>query len=183
MSKIKLHLGCGVRNFGSDWIHIDGGDFPHLDYHNITDLNQFENESVDLIYCCHCFEYFNRDEAVIVLKEWRRVLKFGGILRLAVPDFESLVKLYYDTKEIPLEGLIGPLFGKWDMNGETIYHRTTYDFNSLSNLLINCGFSDVKRYDWRETEHAMFDDHSQAYIPHMQKETGTLISLNIEATK
>jgi len=28
---IKLHLGCGWRDFGSDWIHIDGGDYPHLD--------------------------------------------------------------------------------------------------------------------------------------------------------
>jgi hypothetical protein len=29
----------------------------------------------------------------------------------------------------------------------------------------------------------MFDDHSQAYIPHMDKENGTLISLNIETIK
>jgi hypothetical protein len=28
-----------------------------------------------------------------------------------------------------------------------------------------------------------FDDHSQAYLPHMDKENGTLISLNIEAVK
>jgi len=27
------------------------------------------------------------------------------------------------------------------------------------------------------------DDHSQAYLPHMDKENGILISLNIEATK
>ncbi|HAI38830.1 MAG TPA: methyltransferase, partial [Maribacter sp.] len=39
------------------------------------------------------------------------------------------------------------------------------------------------KYDWRQTEHAKFDDHSQAYIPHMDKENGTLISLNIEAVK
>ena len=45
------------------------------------------------------------------------------------------------------------------------------------------GFEDTKKYDWRETEHSMFDDHSQAYIPHMDKENGTLISLNLESTK
>ena len=48
---------------------------------------------------------------------------------------------------------------------------------------MNVGFKDIKRYDWRETEHAEFDDHSQAYLPHMDKENGTLISLNVECTK
>ena len=50
--------------------------------------------------------------------------------------------------------------------------------------MLKClGIQSVKRYDWRETEHAEFDDHSQAYIPHMDKENGTLISLNIEGVK
>ena len=38
----------------------------------------------------------------------------------------------------------------------------------------------VKKYNWKNTEHAQFDDHSQAYLPDMDKENGTLISLNIE---
>ena len=41
----------------------------------------------------------------------------------------------------------------------------------------------VIEYDWRETEHSEFDDHSQAYIPHMDKDNGTLISLNVECIK
>jgi hypothetical protein len=41
----------------------------------------------------------------------------------------------------------------------------------------------VVEYDWRKTEHSKFDDHSQAYIPHMDKDHGTLISLNVECTK
>ena len=42
---------------------------------------------------------------------------------------------------------------------------------------------DYKWYDWEQTEHSKFDDHSQAYIPHMDKENGTLISLNVECIK
>jgi len=41
----------------------------------------------------------------------------------------------------------------------------------------------VRRYDWRQTLHKDHDDHSQAYIPHMDKENGRLISLNVEAEK
>ena len=25
MAEIKLHIGCGKRDFGPDWEHIDGG--------------------------------------------------------------------------------------------------------------------------------------------------------------
>jgi hypothetical protein len=37
--------------------------------------------------------------------------------------------------------------------------------------------------DWRATEHAGIDDYSQAYFPHMDKEFGIQVSLNVEARK
>lgn len=175
---MKLHLGCGSRNFGDNWIHIDGGDYPHLYSHDITNL-PFADKSVDLIYASHVLEYFDREEAVTVLNEWKRVLKDGGILRIAVPDFEAMADLYI-MKEIGLKSFLGPLYGKMKMGSDTIYHKTCYDMFDLTILLQNVGFHGVKRYNWRKTEHAKFDDHSQAYIPKMDKEDGTLISLNIE---
>lgn len=175
---MKVHLACGKRDFGEGWIHIDGGDYDNLDYDNITKL-PFDNDTVSLIYCSHALEYFDRDEAVNVLKEWKRVLKAGGVLRLAVPNFAKISKLYsfncYDV-----DNFLGPLYGKMKMGDEWIYHKTCYDFKSLKDLLLDIGFICVRKYDWRQTEHAEFDDHSQAYIPKMDKENGTLISLNVE---
>jgi len=81
----KINLGCGWRNFGSEWIHIDGGDYDHLDYIDITKL-EFDNNSVDLIYASHVLEYFDINEVKDLLREWRRVLKPGGELRVAVPE-------------------------------------------------------------------------------------------------
>ena len=69
------------------------------------------------------------------------------------------------------------------MGDETIYHRTTYDFKSLKSLLKSLDMKNIIEYDWEETEHLDLDDHSQAYIPHMDKENGTLISLNVECIK
>ena len=178
---MKLHLGCGWRNFGKDWVHIDGGNYDHLDFKDIKNLI-FEDETVDLIYCSHVIEYFDRHEIQNILKEWNRVLKKGAVLRIAVPDFNVLSELYHH-KKISLDQILGPLYGKMNMGETTIYHKTCYDFDSLENLLINSGFSKIKKYDWRTTEHANFDDHSQAYIPHMDKENGQLISLNIECIK
>ena len=66
---------------------------------------------------------------------------------------------------------------------ETIYHKTIYDFDSLKKLLEDNGFNNVREWDWRQVEHGHIDDYSQAYLPHMDKENGTLISLNVEASK
>jgi predicted SAM-dependent methyltransferase len=178
---LKLHLGCGKRNFGEDWIHIDGGDYDHLDSKDIINL-PYENNKVDLIYAAHVIEYWDRDGVKDLLKEWYRVLRSGGVLRLAVPNFRVMAQLYIQYGE-PLDSFLGPLYGKMPMGEETIYHKTTYDFDSLATLLEEIGFSDIRRWDWREVDHGRFDDHSQAYLPHMDKENGALISLNVEAIK
>ena len=41
----------------------------------------------------------------------------------------------------------------------------------------------MREWDWRKTDHSNIDDYSQAYLPHMNKENGLLVSLNIEAKK
>ena len=175
---MKLHLGCGVRNFGPDWYHVDNEIYDHIQWRDVTKI-PFRSNTCDIVYASHLFEYFDRQEAVNVLLEWKRVLKPEGILRLAVPDFEQLCNLYKGG--LPMDSVIGPLYGKW--SHPPIYHKTAYDFESLSKVLESVGFKNVRRYDWRETEHAHIDDHSQAYVPHMDKENGTLISLNVECNK
>ena len=100
MKKIKLHLGCGWRDFGKDWIHIDNGDYEHLTHKsNVTNLSMFQDNSVDLIYASHVIAYFDRKEILEVLSEWNRVLKPNGILRLATPDFGIMVDLYHMNGE------------------------------------------------------------------------------------
>ena len=180
--KMKINIGCGKRDFGTDWIHIDGSSYPHIHSHDIVNL-PFEKNSVDLIYASHVFEYFDREEALAVLKKWKDVLKDGGVLRLSVPNFETFAQLYVN-KGYSLDSFIGPLYGKWKMTDtETIYHKTVYDYKSLKNILEQCQFTDVKSWNWRDVEHGCFDDYSQAYLPHMDKDNGTLLSLNVECLK
>ena len=180
---LQLHLGCGPRRLPG-FVHVDLADFEHIDYrHDIAALPMFGDETVDLIYCAHALEYFDRRQVLKVLAEWRRVLKAGGLLRLAVPDFEALAAVYREYGDLNL--IIGPLYGRMAVAGETdaIYHKTVYDFQALAAVLKQAGFSDIRRYDWRRTRHLDYDDFSQAYIPHMDKTNGKLISLNVEARK
>ena len=178
---MKLNIGCGKRNFGDKWIHIDGANFSHIDSHDIL-LKSFKNDSVDLIYSSHFIEYFDRNEIISLLKRWKKVLKKNGILRLAVPDFRVCADLYLKGL-FPLENFLGPLYGKMKMGDKLIYHKTVFDFESLKKILESIGMTHISIYDWRKTEHAKFDDHSQAYLPHFEKEEGTLISLNVESKK
>ena len=182
---LKLHLGCGEKLIPG-FVHIDRNHFDHVDYvKDIADLPMLSEHSVDLIYACHVLEYFHRDEAKDVLAEWYRVLKKGGLLRLAVPDFESIVKVYLKYSDLDHRGILGPLYGKWPNNNDQsmFYHHTVYDFNLLHWVLEEANFNNISRYNWQDTEHANIDDYSQSYIPHMDKENGTLISLNVEAYK
>ncbi len=179
---LKLNIGCGHRNFGKDWIHIDGSNYKHIYSHDIINL-PFEEGTVDLIYASHVFEYFDREEAEDVLQKWKKILKQGGTLRVAVPNFEMYSKLYSEGK-INLDQCIGPLYGKWKMTDtKNVYHKTTYDYKSLKKVLETVGFRCVKYWDWRKVEHGKYDDYSQSYIPHMDKNNGKLMSLNIECYK
>lgn len=173
---MKLHLGCG-SNILPGFVNIDfrGNVDLKLD---IRDLSNFGNNTIDEIYASHVIEYFDRDEVIIVLNEWKRVLKSGGILRLAVPDFSKIIQVY-NSSDLDSRGILGPLYGKIKTDTGFIYHKTVYDFKSLSKLLTNLGFNDIKIYD---TEIFNFDDCSKAYIPHMDK-NGILISLNIICKK
>lgn len=190
----KLHLCCGSRNFGKEWIHIDGMPYPHLDY-QIRDIGSlpFPDGSFELIYCSHAIGYFDREGIVPILAELKRVLKKGGTLRLSTPDFDTISYLYR-TGQYELGDMLGLLYGKWEFDGNNkkyIYFKTTYDFVSLRNLLAENGFEKINLWDFRDTEHSEFDDHSKAHLPHDPEaiasgnynEKHTLVSLNVQCRK
>ena len=180
---MKLHLGCGER-YLEGYTHIDLADFEHIDYKMPVDnLSIFENNSIDEIYASHVIEYFDRDEVKLLLKEWNRVLIDGGILRIAVPNFENLIKVYEMTGNI--DNILGPLYGKRNATNEnTIYHKTVYDKDSLTIVLQDATFREVKEWDWESVFASIdYDDHSQAYFPHMDKSDGIHVSLNLVCIK
>lgn len=178
----KLHLGCGSKHLPG-YYHVDALDYPHVDRIGpVDDLSFLTDNSVEHIYACHLLEHFGRKEHVDVLREWFRVLKPGGVLRLAVPDFEACAKLYVAGELANgLETIKGLVMGgqrdKYD------YHGCIFDEATLAATLSDVGFAEIRRWDWRSTDHADMDDYSQAYLPHMDKDNGTLVSLNLEAVK
>ena len=179
---LHLHIGCGTRVIPG-FINVDIQKFPHVDHLASAEKLDFAaDESVDLVYSSHVLEHYGRTEFMAVLREWYRVLKIGGILRISVPDFQACARIYYEKGlENGLSGLIGLICG--GQRDEYDFHKMIFDEPYLTKALYDVGFMNVQTWDWKSTEHADIDDFSQAYLPHMEKNTGLQMSLNLQAEK
>ncbi len=178
-SRRKLHLGCGRRKFHG-FCNVDI--LPEVNPDLVEDifaLPSFSPNSVELLVSIHAIEHVGRREYMAALKRWHEVLKPGGVLRLAVPDINAAMMLYLKTGN--LREIHGFLWG--GQKDEYDHHSIGWDEKTLTEDLVEAGFCNIKRYNWRETEHFFIDDYSQSYSPHMDKQNGTLMSLNMEATK
>jgi len=178
----KLNLGCGKCYLPPDrgWTNVDLFTSGKADaYYDVTSL-PYEKGSFSLVYCSHILEHCHRFAIVATLSHWRSLLKPGGILRLAVPDFAAITKWYNRTQN--LDDVMGLLYGRQDMHLNR--HTVAFDRITLARDLGRAGFRDIRDWDWRTTEHAAFDDFSQARLPHMSDSSETIwVSLNMEATK
>lgn len=91
-----LNVGCGTKFICSEqWVNIDiGARHQCVIEHNIIKGLPFDNNSFDVVYHSNILEHLQKKEAENFTKECFRVLKKGGILRIAVPDLEAVVKQY-----------------------------------------------------------------------------------------
>ena len=184
-SLIKLNLGCGDKKIHG-FVNVDGREDTNPDV--VCDLSEISKRfsDVDLIYACHVLEHFPKTANSFykttysaLLRDWHSSLRTGGTLRLSVPDMQSVFERYSHTKN--LKEVMSFLYGgqKYDFD----FHFCGWDFPTLREELESVGFKSVRIYDWRKTEHSFVDDYSQAYLPSMEKISGKLMSLNVEAIK
>jgi len=91
----SLHLGCGAVHYDG-WLNIDFGGGPAVDLElDLTWPLPFENDSCGLIYSEHLLEHFDAPDGVNLLKECYRVLKPGGVIRVAMPSLDYLIASSY----------------------------------------------------------------------------------------
>lgn len=177
----KLNIGCGKCYLPREqgWTNVDIFESVRADLYADMAALPFEPGSFDLIYASHVLEHSHRHTVLATLSHWRNLLCGGGVLRLAVPDFRAVVKRYQATGD--LREVLGLIYG--GQNHPKNVHTVAFDDTTLIAALSKAGFQVVRPWDWKDTEHAQFDDYSQCYLPHMDKESGLLCSLNLEAVK
>lgn len=105
--------------------------------------------SVDVVYSSHMLEHLDSIEASAFLREAFRVLRPGGILRIAVPDLENQVAQYEESGDADafIEGtyLCVPRARSFGerlrlMLAGTRHHQWMYDGRSLVRILQVHGF-------------------------------------------
>lgn len=177
----KLQIGCGRVYLPSadGWVNHDLFEGNNADIYADMAALPFEKNTFDLIYAGHVTEHCHRRALLATLSHWRDLLKPGGTLRLAVPNFAACVEWYNRTKDLP--SLLGLLYARQDHPKNN--HYIIFDEYTLTSALTKVGMVDVRPWDWRTTEHVNFDDYAQSFLPHLDRENGLHMSLNLEATK
>lgn len=178
---VKLHLGCGSK-YLPGYVHVDVTKHEHVDVCcSILDLEaHFAAGSVDEVYACHVLEHLSRHDVDRFFKVCGRVMKLGGLLRLAVPDVQQVMNLYQNGTPL-YPKLYGLLWG--GQRDSYDYHTCGFDFDTLRTFAGRHGFGDMQRYQWQDFLPEGYDDFSRCYIPHMDFENGTLMSLNVTCAK
>ena len=146
----RLCLGSGHAPIPG-WINIDYE--PPADV--LLDLRYgipVPEGSIDTIYSEHLVEHLSLDAASALFRECRRILKPGGVLRIATPDLEDLVTEYRRDWRSRHDWINWPEYGYIDTPVRMVNvamrewgHRYLYDFTELALRLGEAGFERVDR--------------------------------------
>ena len=92
----KLNIGCG-DHFHADWCNIDvRSTEPSVFEFDVRQGLPFADDSFDVIYHSHVLEHLTNVDGERLMSECRRVLRPGGVLRVVVPDLETIAALYLE---------------------------------------------------------------------------------------
>jgi predicted SAM-dependent methyltransferase len=139
-SPLKLHLGSGGVN-KPGWLNLDLV-FARADA--AWDLSTgipFPTTSVDAIFHEHLLEHLDLRTGFAFTQECLRVLKPGGILRVAVPDAGALLRSYAGTGDPEwARSRPTPMLAVDALFYEHA-HRAMYDADTLTLMLRAAGFA------------------------------------------
>lgn len=116
--------------------------------------------SVDVVYASHMLEHLDREETQVFLKELKRIMKPGAIVRIVVPDFEQIISGYLESKDpmrfIDDSDLVGAkpkrLLKKvqYLIQGHG-WHFCMYNHATLAKLFEEAGFREISLPGPKET--------------------------------
>jgi SAM-dependent methyltransferase len=150
---LLLHPGCQkIRKEG--WVNIDLAGFPVDLRWNLLRPLPFPDDSADAVFHEHLQEHFSLADGIVLTKDFHRVLKPGGILRIGVPDAAKYLQGYNDESNPFLESMRPGRPTRLLAVQDLFYwpgHRTMYDFETLGLVVRAAGFSRVERRDFGES--------------------------------
>ena len=154
LTGVRLDIGCGLAP-RPGYVGVDaifGGKAYPLEY---------ADASVDEIRASHILEHFSHRATIQVLRDWVRVLRPGGKLRVAVPDFKVCAEAYLSGKPVDIQGYV---MGAQTNVGD--FHGAIFDEEELRAALKQAGLTNIRK--WSD------DSNDCSSLP---------VSLNLEGAK
>jgi predicted SAM-dependent methyltransferase len=145
----KLNFGCGGNHLAG-WQNYDA----EVD---IGALLPFDDDSADYIFCEHCVEHIDYYAAICFFQECHRVLKPGGVIRIAVPSIERIAQHANQA--------YCQLSTRWQNRGANTRgamhaalfahgHKAAWTASLLKATLIYCGFKNATERGPGDSDHA-----------------------------
>lgn len=199
----RLNLGCGP-NAPSSWLNVDGSWNAWFSHHEnmrraletlgfintanrgaqwnvkpiVHDLGKplpFRDNTFTAVYASHVLEHLYLVEAQQLLSECNRVAKPGGVVRIVVPDLNSMVREYVQGKNggsdscskktsaadhlnerLGFRGAArpagNPIFKFYAIWKDFHSHKWMYDSESLRCYMERAGLSAVRERGYLESE-------------------------------
>jgi len=175
----RLNWGCGPEP-APGWINADRIEAPGVEV--VGDIRQglaMPADHVEWVVAIHALQDLPYLDVVPALEELRRVLRAGGVLRLAVPDLDRAIRAYLNGNDgyfyVPdthAASIGTKLVTQIVWYGSV---RTPFTFDALAELLERARFRDVVRCAYRQSA---YGDDALVALDNRERE-----SLFVEARK
>ena len=193
MEVLRLNLGSFTVMAPQPWINLDIDTRPSLYQYAsqggyaymAMDLRfglPWPDDRADYIFSSHFLEHVPYRIGEGLIRECKRVLKPGGVMRFGLPDLEKIVGLYNEKTLKSLdkinEGCKKSFYDAerfWEIL--TREHQACYDWNAIKSMCLNMGFKEenIKRCGYMESTHEVFLKETKDMYPE--------VSLYFECTK
>ncbi|MBG6062960.1 putative SAM-dependent methyltransferase [Flavobacterium sp. CG_9.1] len=168
----KMQIGSG-SNVLEGWLNTDLNYSESIAFLDAGITFPIISDSFDFIYSEHLFEHLKVEQQVNMLREGHRILKKGGVMRIATPNLDFLFKIYSDPhsrenldyvdyyinaspylKSVKILGIkkdqhhiyvINNFFKAWG-------HQVIHDFSSIKKLAMQCSYTSIRQCKVGESE-------------------------------
>ncbi|WP_369765620.1 methyltransferase domain-containing protein [Flavobacterium sp. WC2429] len=174
----KMQIGCG-SNILEGWLNTDLNDSDEIAFLDAGGKFPISDETFDYIYSEHLFEHLKVEQQVNMLQESFRILKKGGVMRIATPTLDFLFDLYNKPESLENKDYVDyyiscfPQFKKvnelvFDKEEHYNYvinnffkawgHQMIHNFSSIKKLALQCNYTQVRQAKVGESDILFLQD-------------------------
>jgi predicted SAM-dependent methyltransferase len=155
-----------IRTLGRKTLSSNSGWDVKVKFKNILKM-KLQPNSVQVVYSSHLLEHLYYNQCEQLLQKLHYSMIEGGIIRLALPDYDAFIRKFIKTFEsnplIAMQEFEGSLLSHplikpsirtklWNqITGNLHIHRWHPNFAVVQEMLLKIGFTSIERCQYRES--------------------------------